>query len=40
MMKFVNREEEQKRILSAINGENPSFVAVYGRRRLGKLQQG
>ena len=35
-MQFVNRIEEQKRLMDALNGENPSFVVVYGRRRLGK----
>jgi len=35
-MKFVNRLEEQKRLSSALDGKTPSFVVVYGRRRLGK----
>jgi AAA+ ATPase superfamily predicted ATPase len=35
-MKFVNRDEEQKRLIDALNGEDSSFVVVYGRRRLGK----
>ena len=35
-MNFVNRIEEQKRLIDALSGENPSFVVVYGRRRLGK----
>ena len=35
-MKFVNRLEEQKRLKAALNAETPSFVIVYGRRRLGK----
>ena len=35
-MNFVNRIEEQKRLSDALNGENASFVVVYGRRRLGK----
>lgn len=35
-MKFVNRFEEQKRLSSALDAKTPSFVVVYGRRRLGK----
>jgi AAA+ ATPase superfamily predicted ATPase len=35
-MKFVNRIEEQKRIIDALNGTNISFIVIYGRRRLGK----
>jgi len=35
-MKFVNREEEQKRLIDALTGENVSFIVIYGRRRLGK----
>ena len=35
-MKFVDRIEEQKRLFAALNSESPSFVVVYGRRRLGK----
>jgi AAA+ ATPase superfamily predicted ATPase len=35
-MKFVDRIEEQKRLSAALEGEYPSFVVVYGRRRLGK----
>lgn len=35
-MKFVDRLEEQKRLSSALDGKTPSFVVVYGRRRLGK----
>lgn len=35
-MKFVNRTEEQERLLTAINSKSPSFVVVYGRRRIGK----
>ena len=35
-MKFVNRIEEQNRLRDALNGENSSFVVIYGRRRLGK----
>lgn len=35
-MKFVNRIEEQHRLTRALNATAPSFVVVYGRRRLGK----
>ncbi len=35
-MKFIDRIEEKKRLSAALNAENPSFVVVYGRRRLGK----
>lgn len=35
-MKFVDRKEEKERLEKALNLERPSFVAVYGRRRLGK----
>lgn len=35
-MKFVNRIEELKRLKGALNANVPSFIVVYGRRRLGK----
>lgn len=35
-MKFIDRKEEKKRLEMALNSELPSFVVVYGRRRLGK----
>lgn len=35
-MKFVDRIEEKKRLETALNGESPSLIVVYGRRRLGK----
>lgn len=35
-MEFVDRKEEQERLLKNLNGEKSSFVVVYGRRRLGK----
>lgn len=35
-MQFVDRFEEKKRLTAALNAESPSFVVVYGRRRLGK----
>jgi len=35
-MKFVDRKEEIKRLETALNGESPSLIVVYGRRRLGK----
>lgn len=35
-MKFVNRTEEKERLSAAINSKSPSFVVVYGRRRIGK----
>lgn len=36
IMKFVDRVEESERLSKALAGNNPSFVVVYGRRRLGK----
>ena len=36
MMNFVDRVDEQKRLIDAVSGAKPSFVAIYGRRRLGK----
>ena len=35
-MKFVDRKEEKERLEKTLNSEKPSFVAIYGRRRLGK----
>lgn len=35
-MEFVDRKEEQQRLLKTLNGTKPSFIVVYGRRRLGK----
>lgn len=35
-MKFVDRVEEQKRLLKTLNSEMPAFIVIYGRRRLGK----
>lgn len=35
-MEFVDRKEEQKRLFKTLNGVKPSFVVIYGRRRLGK----
>jgi len=35
-MKFVDRIEESERLSKALAGDSPSFVVVYGRRRLGK----
>lgn len=35
-MEFVDRKEEQQRLLKTLNGAKPSFIVVYGRRRLGK----
>ena len=35
-MKFVNRIEEQKRLMDTLNEKNSSFIVIYGRRRLGK----
>lgn len=35
-MKFVDRIEEQKRLMKTLNSEKSAFVVVYGRRRLGK----
>lgn len=35
-MKFLNRTEEQKRLSTALSSKSPSFVVVFGRRRIGK----
>jgi len=35
-MIFVNRIEEQKRLIDVLSGKDPSFIVIYGRRRLGK----
>lgn len=35
-MKFVDRIEEQKRLIKTLNSEKSAFVVIYGRRRLGK----
>ena len=35
-MEFVDRKEESLRLKTALEGVEPAFVAVYGRRRLGK----
>lgn len=35
-MEFVDRIEEQKRLIKALNSDKASFIVVYGRRRLGK----
>jgi AAA+ ATPase superfamily predicted ATPase len=35
-MKFVDRISEQARLKKALDGESPSFVTIYGRRRCGK----
>ncbi len=35
-MEFVDRIEEQKRLLRTLSSEKATFIVVYGRRRLGK----
>ena len=35
-MEFVDRIEEQQRLIKTLNSEKPTFIVVYGRRRLGK----
>lgn len=35
-MKFVDRKEEISRLEESLNKAKPSFIAIYGRRRLGK----
>jgi len=35
-MEFVDREKERARLESLLHGENPAFVVVRGRRRIGK----
>lgn len=35
-MEFVDRIEESKRLTKALSGKIPSFIVIYGRRRLGK----
>lgn len=36
IMEFVDRKEEQQRLIEALELDTPSLVVVYGRRRLGK----
>ncbi|MBP5638319.1 MAG: ATP-binding protein [Victivallales bacterium] len=33
---FIGREKEQRRLLQALETDNSEFIAVYGRRRIGK----
>ena len=33
---LIGREQEQQRLLEAFNSNEPQFIAVYGRRRVGK----
>ena len=33
---FIGREKEQRRLLQALDTDNSEFIAVYGRRRVGK----
>ena len=33
---FIGREKEQRKLLQALNSDNSEFIAVYGRRRIGK----
>lgn len=35
-MEFVDRIEEQKRLIKMLNSDKASFIVIYGRRRLGK----
>ena len=35
-MEFVDRIEEMARLKAALKRRTPSFVAIYGRRRVGK----
>lgn len=35
-MKIIGREKEQKRLLEAFNSQKAEFIALYGRRRVGK----
>ncbi|MCD8268835.1 MAG: hypothetical protein LUD46_10540 [Parabacteroides sp.] len=35
-MEFVDRIEEQKRLIKTLNSDKASFIVIYGRRRLGK----
>lgn len=35
-MEFIDRVKEQKRLRRALNGDKPSFIVIYGRRRMGK----
>lgn len=36
MKKIIGREWEQKVLAEAVDSNRPEFVAVYGRRRIGK----
>ena len=33
---FIGREKEQRKLLQALESDNSEFIAVYGRRRIGK----
>ncbi|MBO4527491.1 MAG: ATP-binding protein, partial [Victivallales bacterium] len=33
---FIGREKEQHKLLQALESDHSEFVAVYGRRRVGK----
>ena len=35
-MRFLDRTNETKRLKKALASEKPSFIVMYGRRRLGK----
>lgn len=35
-MEFIDRETEQRRLTKALASDNPAFIVLYGRRRLGK----
>ena len=34
---LLGREKEQKRLLSLLESDESEFVAIYGRRRVGKM---
>lgn len=36
MSKIIAREKEQKVLQDCVESDSPEFVAVYGRRRIGK----
>ena len=35
-MEFIDREQEQSRLIAALSSNAPAFIVLYGRRRLGK----
>jgi AAA+ ATPase superfamily predicted ATPase len=38
-MEFIDRKKEFARLQKALQREKPQFIAVYGRRRIGKSER-